>query len=76
MLPEPLKQAKSRKNPAQTFLENHGVVFPRATDTNKKFSDLVCSNSLQTTTEPEMLTEDETAKETAQMLLSLNSITS
>lgn len=185
VLSEPLKQAKSRKNPAQSFLENHGVVFPWATDTNKSFSDLVSrcrpvtkeeeeeqlnmvlkqsliesgskntqqarnppaclpnyhhssyygaymppfspgmmmvpplrlyapfqsqinpslhegsitrstlqpttqcfehslagtdicsrSSSLQTATEPEMLTEDETAKETAQLLLSLNSKTS
>jgi len=36
----------------------------------------VCSNSLQTATEPEMLTEDETAKRKGQLLLSLNSKTS
>lgn len=41
VLSEPLKQTKSRKNRAQSFLENHGVVFPRATDTNNSFSDLV-----------------------------------
>ena len=37
---EPLKQAKSRKNPAQSFLENHGVVFPQVINTNNSFSDL------------------------------------
>ena len=49
----PLKQAKSRKNPAQTFLENHGVVFPRASDTNKSFSDLVSRCSPVTKEEEE-----------------------
>ena len=41
VLSEPLKQATSRKNPAQSFLENHGVVFPQVTDTNNSFSDMV-----------------------------------
>jgi len=36
----------------------------------------ICSSSLQTATEPETLTEDEKPKETAQLLLSLNSKTS
>lgn len=34
---EPLKQAKSRKNPPQSFLENHGVVFPQVINTNNSF---------------------------------------
>ena len=38
---EPLKQAKSRKNPAKSLLENHGIVFPQAANTNKNSSDLV-----------------------------------
>lgn len=56
VLSEPLKQTKSRKNPAQSFLENHGVVFPRATDTNKSFSDLVsCCSAVTKEGEEEQL---------------------
>lgn len=53
MLSEPLKRTKSRKNPAQSFLENHGVVFPRTTDTNNSFSDLVSRCSPVTKEEEE-----------------------
>lgn len=41
LMHEPLKQAKSRKNPAKSLLENHGIVFPQAANTNKNSSDLV-----------------------------------
>lgn len=37
MFSEPEKHAKSRKTPAQSPLENQGIIFLQATDTNKSF---------------------------------------
>ena len=53
LMHEPLKQAKSRKNPAKGLLENHGIVFPQAANTNKNCSDLVFRCSPATKEEEE-----------------------